>query len=220
MREPDVACRRCRSARKSSTITASCGCRCARIRRNSCAPISPRRGILRNEALRGIASGARATISGLVTCRQRPGSANGVVFMTIEDESAVANVIVWPKVFERLRPVVLGARYVSVRGKVQEECGVIHVVAERARRSDRAARRGWPSTAPTSTALRAATRCAGRSRNSREARAQGGRESRLARLMREMPELAADLDVPARGSAHAPTKRASLSPASRRPARH
>ncbi|HVZ51417.1 MAG TPA: DNA polymerase III subunit alpha, partial [Pseudolabrys sp.] len=61
------------------------------------------RGILRNEALRGIARNARVTISGLVTCRQRPGSANGVVFMTIEDESAVANVIVWPKVFERLR---------------------------------------------------------------------------------------------------------------------
>ncbi|HMJ30415.1 MAG TPA: error-prone DNA polymerase, partial [Xanthobacteraceae bacterium] len=50
------------------------------------------RGILRNETLRTIASGARVKISGLVTCRQRPGSANGVVFMTIEDESAVANV--------------------------------------------------------------------------------------------------------------------------------
>src|SRR5215831_9857674 len=74
------------------------------------------RGIKRNETLRRVASGTRMRISGLVTCRQRPGSANGVVFMTIEDETAVANVIVWPKVFERLRPIVLGARYVAVTG--------------------------------------------------------------------------------------------------------
>ncbi len=88
------------------------------------------RGALRNEALRGTPNNARVTISGLVTCRQRPGSAKGVVFMTIEDESAVANVIVWPKVFERVRPVVLGARYVAVTGRVQSEQGVIHVVAD------------------------------------------------------------------------------------------
>ena len=88
------------------------------------------RNIMRNEDLRPLATGARVTMSGLVTCRQRPGSANGVVFMTIEDESAVANVIVWPKVFERVRPIVLGARYVAVSGRVQSESGVIHVVAE------------------------------------------------------------------------------------------
>src|ERR1019366_917817 len=88
------------------------------------------RGIVRNETLRTIASGARVRISGLVTCRQRPGSAKGVVFMTIEDESEVANVIVWPKLFERVRPVVLGARYVAVSGRVQAESGVIHVVAD------------------------------------------------------------------------------------------
>ena len=68
------------------------------------------RGIKQNDTLRRTRSGLRTRISGLVTCRQRPGSANGVVFMTIEDETAVANVIVWPKVFERLRPIVLGAR--------------------------------------------------------------------------------------------------------------
>ncbi len=88
------------------------------------------RRCLRNEALRGIANDTRVRISGLVTCRQRPGSAKGVVFMTIEDESAVANVIVWPRTFERVRPVVLGARYVLVSGRVQAEAGVIHVVAE------------------------------------------------------------------------------------------
>ena len=167
------------------------------------------RGILRNEALRGVARNARVTISGLVTCRQRPGSANGVVFMTIEDESAVANVIVWPKVFERLRPIVLGARYVAVTGRVQEESGVIHVVAEKLEDLTpwlaRLAEHGGD--------IDALARCDEVRRpieEQREARAQGGRQTRLVQLMREMPELAADLDTPARGSAHAPSRKAGL----------
>ena len=132
---PTSRCRRCRWARKWSTTTVSCGCRCARIRRSSCAPISTPAASCATRRCAGIASGARVRISGLVTCRQRPGSAKGVVFMTIEDESAVANVIVWPSTFERVRPVVLGARYVAVTGRVQEESGVIHVVADEARGS-------------------------------------------------------------------------------------
>ena len=63
--------------------------------------------------------------------RQRPGTAKGVIFMTLEDETGVANVIVWPKAFERLRAIVLGARFVAVTGKLQNEQGVIHIVAER-----------------------------------------------------------------------------------------
>ena len=51
-------------------------------------------------------------------------------FITIEDETAVANLIVWPKMFERVRPVVLAARYVVARGRMQNVAGVIHVVAE------------------------------------------------------------------------------------------
>ena len=51
--------------------------------------------------------------------------------MTLEDETGVANIIVWPKVFERLRAIVLGARFVAVTGKLQSEQGVIHIVAER-----------------------------------------------------------------------------------------
>ena len=51
--------------------------------------------------------------------------------MTLEDETGVANVIVWPKAFERLRAIVLGARFVAVTGKLQNEQGVIHVVADR-----------------------------------------------------------------------------------------
>src|SRR5207248_1185804 len=85
-----------------------------------------RRGIIRNEMLRQTASGKRVCVSGLVTVRQRPGSANGVIFLSIEDETALANVIVWPKTFERFRPVVLGARYVAVTGRMQEESGLIH----------------------------------------------------------------------------------------------
>ncbi len=90
-----------------------------------------RRGILRHETLAAIKSGRRVTVAGLVLVRQRPGSANGVIFMTLEDETAVANTIVWPQVFETFRPIVLGARLVSVTGKLQNESGVIHVVAER-----------------------------------------------------------------------------------------
>jgi DNA-directed DNA polymerase III PolC len=165
------------------------------------------RGIWHNEALRRTVSGARVRISGLVTCRQRPGSANGVVFMTIEDETAVANVIVWPKVFERLRPVVLGARYVAVTGSVQEESGVIHVVAEQLEDLTHFLAR----LAEHGTEIDGLSRCDEVRRpveEQREARLAGGRQNRLVRLMREMPELAGDLDVSARGSAHAPTRRA------------
>jgi error-prone DNA polymerase len=165
------------------------------------------RGSLRNEALRGIANNSRVRISGLVTCRQRPGSAKGVVFMTIEDESAVANVIVWPRTFERVRPVVLSARYVLVSGRVQEESGVIHVVADQLEDLT-----PWLARlAEHGGEIDALARCDEVRRpieDQREAHALGVRQSRLVALMREMPELVSDLDVPARGSAHAPTRRA------------
>jgi error-prone DNA polymerase len=165
------------------------------------------RSILRNEALRGIANNTRVRISGLVTCRQRPGSAKGVVFMTIEDESAVANVIVWPKVFERVRPVVLGARYVAVAGRVQAESGVIHVVADQLEDLTHLLGR----LAEHGADIDSLARCDEVRRpieDQREAQALGGRHSRLVRLMQEMPELAADLGVTAPGSAHAPSRRA------------
>ena len=76
-------------------------------------------------------NGRRVSVAGLVLVRQRPGSASGVIFMTIEDETDIANAVVWPKIFERFRAVVLGARLVKVSGKVQSESGVIHVVADR-----------------------------------------------------------------------------------------
>jgi error-prone DNA polymerase len=89
------------------------------------------RGILRSEALAVVAPDRRLTVAGLVLVRQRPGTASGVIFMTIEDETGVANVIVWPKVFERLRAIVIGARFVAVTGKLQREGAVIHVIADR-----------------------------------------------------------------------------------------
>jgi error-prone DNA polymerase len=75
-------------------------------------------------------SGKRIALAGLVLVRQRPGSAQSI-FMTIEDETAIANIIVWPQIFERFRRVVMGARLVAVTGKVQNESGVVHVLADR-----------------------------------------------------------------------------------------
>ena len=86
---------------------------------------------MRNDALASVKNGERITVAGLVLVRQRPGTAKGVIFMTLEDETGIANIIVWPKAFERLRAIVLGARFVAVTGKLQSEAGVIHIIADR-----------------------------------------------------------------------------------------
>jgi DNA-directed DNA polymerase III PolC len=157
-----------------------------------------RRGIIINEALRRRASGERVTVSGLIIIRQRPGTAKGVLFMTLEDETAVANVIIWPKTFERWRPVVLGARYVAVTGPMQAESGVIHVVAERI--DDLTALLG--RLAEEGTSIEGLARCDEVKRPGREEREKQGRHKPLVGLLTEMPELFADLDVPAHGSHH------------------
>jgi DNA polymerase III alpha subunit len=87
-------------------------------------------GITRSVDLLNIRNGQRVTIGGVVLVRQRPGSAKGVIFITLEDETGVANAIVWPKIFEKYRPVVMGARVVKIRGKLQSQNGVIHTVVE------------------------------------------------------------------------------------------
>ncbi|KQW18495.1 DNA polymerase [Afipia sp. Root123D2] len=69
--------------------------------------------------------------AGVVLVRQRPGSAKGVVFMTIEDETGIANIVVWPKVMEIFRKEVMGARLVLIEGRIQSSEGVVHLVAER-----------------------------------------------------------------------------------------
>jgi len=73
----------------------------------------------------------RLSIAGIVLIRQRPGSANGVVFITIEDETGIANLIVWPAILERFRRAALGASLLRCTGKLQREESVIHVVADR-----------------------------------------------------------------------------------------
>jgi DNA polymerase III alpha subunit len=89
-----------------------------------------RLGIVPTAELLNIPAGRRVTIAGLVLVRQRPGSAKGVIFMTLEDETGIANAIVWQNVFGLYRPVVMGARLVSIHGKLQKADNVIHVVAE------------------------------------------------------------------------------------------
>ncbi|MFN3720390.1 MAG: error-prone DNA polymerase [Rhizobium rhizophilum] len=89
-----------------------------------------RAGLKSAADLENLSHGAKVEIAGLVLVRQRPGSAKGVIFMTLEDETGTTNAIVWPKTFERYRPVVMGARLVALRGRLQKAHGVIHVVAD------------------------------------------------------------------------------------------
>jgi error-prone DNA polymerase len=83
------------------------------------------------DQLKNIRDGKRLSIAGLVLIRQRPGSAKGVVFITIEDETGVANLVIWPDVFKKQRKIVMGARLMAVGGIIQSEEGVIHIVARR-----------------------------------------------------------------------------------------
>lgn len=69
--------------------------------------------------------------AGIVLVRQRPGSAKGVMFITLEDESGIANLVVWPQVFEKNRRIILSAGMIAVRGRVQREGEVVHLVAQR-----------------------------------------------------------------------------------------
>ncbi len=73
----------------------------------------------------------RVKLAGVITVRQRPGSAKGVVFMTIEDETGIANIIVWPKLLERYRKEVMGSRLILIEGTVQSAENVVHVVARK-----------------------------------------------------------------------------------------
>ena len=83
------------------------------------------------EALRTTRDGRWVELAGLVLVRQKPGSAKGVMFITLEDETEVANLVVWTKTFEANRRTVLGASMMGVRGQVQREGEVIHVIAQR-----------------------------------------------------------------------------------------
>jgi error-prone DNA polymerase len=99
-------------------------------------PVSFLRGELAHERylrcadLTEVPDGKRVLFAGLVLVRQKPGSAKGVMFITLEDESEVANLIVWPSLFDRQRRLILSAGMMGVRGRVQRQGDVTHIVAE------------------------------------------------------------------------------------------
>ena len=88
------------------------------------------RRIVPAAALSRIRDGRRVTVAGIVLVRQRPGSARGVLFVTIEDETGHANLILWSSVFEAQRRLILSADMIACRGRLQKEGEVIHVIAE------------------------------------------------------------------------------------------
>ncbi len=94
-------------------------------------PDVARRGYVPCARLQTRKQGDRLAVAGLVTARQRPGSAKGVVFITIEDESGIGNLIVWPDTFERYRGAVIGSRLIGIEGTVQRDGMVIHLLARK-----------------------------------------------------------------------------------------
>ena len=86
-------------------------------------------GLTPHNALMDVPLG-RQTVCGLVITRQRPGTASGVIFLTLEDETGVSNVVVWPKIYERFRRVVMGGRLLHVQGYLQREGIVVHLIAQ------------------------------------------------------------------------------------------
>jgi error-prone DNA polymerase len=94
-------------------------------------PLFDREGVVPARRLADIATTRRIAVAGLVLVRQRPGSAKGVIFITLEDETGIANLVVWPALFERYRRVVLTGALLTATGWLQRESGVIHLVVDR-----------------------------------------------------------------------------------------
>ncbi|MGK2286549.1 error-prone DNA polymerase [Pedomonas sp. V897] len=104
-------------------------------------PRYARQGVSTCAGLQTLRDGARASMAGVVLVRQRPGSASGVVFMTVEDETGIANIVFWPGVFEKYRAAVMGGRLVRIEGRIQRleatpdgpkpAVPVVHLVAVR-----------------------------------------------------------------------------------------
>lgn len=79
----------------------------------------------------GMKDGSQARYAGVVICRQRPGTAKGVTFMTLEDECGFVNLVVWENVFTRYQHIAKTVSFLAVSGKVQSQEGVVHLIAER-----------------------------------------------------------------------------------------
>jgi error-prone DNA polymerase len=99
-------------------------------------PLEPLRDALRAKRMpdaaevRALPDGRRVHYAGLVICRQRPGTASGVVFLTMEDETGFVNVVIWSKVYEKFRVLVKTASFLGVSGKLQVQDGVTHLIAD------------------------------------------------------------------------------------------
>ena len=100
-------------------------------------PRLSRLGLLPAAAVHARAHGSTARAAGLVTCRQRPDTASGVIFVTLEDETGCVNVVVWCDLIERQRRALLGARLLAVEGRIERDGEVVHLIAGRL--SDRSA---------------------------------------------------------------------------------
>lgn len=90
-----------------------------------------RRGIVTCADLATIRDGRHVEVAGIILVRQKPGSAKGVLFITIEDETGIANGILWPDRFESQRRAVMTSAMVSLKGRVQKEGEIIHVICDR-----------------------------------------------------------------------------------------
>ena len=90
-----------------------------------------RRGVTKCADLATIRDGRHVEVPGIILVRQKPGSAKGVLFITIEDETGIANGILWPDRFERQRRTVMSASMIGMKGRVQKEGEVIHVICDR-----------------------------------------------------------------------------------------
>jgi error-prone DNA polymerase len=103
------------------------------VRRHPLEPMRPylvRQGIPDARAVASMKNGQRVRYAGLVICRQRPGTAGGVIFMTLEDETGFVNVVLWESVFNRYAVLAKTVSFLGVTGRLQVEDGVVHVVAE------------------------------------------------------------------------------------------
>ncbi|MEO1143920.1 MAG: OB-fold nucleic acid binding domain-containing protein, partial [Pseudomonadota bacterium] len=147
-----------------------------------------KRNFVMNGRLRDMTSNRTVQVAGLVLVRQRPGSAKGVIFETIEDETGVANIIVWPKTFEKYRNLVLGSRCIAVRGKLQNVDNVIHVVAHHVEDLTPL----LSTLHDCDTAIESLANADEVRRPQEDIRQKIKPASRLARLLREAPELRAD----------------------------
>jgi error-prone DNA polymerase len=89
------------------------------------------KGFRTAEELKNSLHGSSVQVAGLVTCRQRPDTTSGVIFVTLEDETGCVNVVVWSALAERQRAELLGSRLLGVRGSIERDGDVVHVIARR-----------------------------------------------------------------------------------------